>query len=238
MQRVLIVEDDADLSTVVEFNLRREGFTTAVADTGSRALRLARQMRPDLIILDLMLPDLQGVDVCREVRQDAAISSTPIIIVTARGQESDRLMGLEAGADDYLVKPFVVRELVLRARAVLRRADVGVNAHSTGSIVVDESSHRVYVDGKETPLTNTEYKLLLLFLQRPGKVLTRELLLSHVWNMPGTIVTRTVDTHVKRLREKLGDSGRSIETVRSVGYRFVVEDGAEAPTSAAIVEIN
>jgi two-component system, OmpR family, phosphate regulon response regulator PhoB len=225
MSRVLVVEDDADIRAVVDFNLRKEGFATTVTDRGAKALSLMREVHPDLMILDLMLPDIPGLDVCREVRSDASIRNIPILMVTAKGQESDRLAGLESGADDYLVKPFSVRELILRARAVLRRADeTGATTASTiegAGIVVDETAHRVFVHGSETALTHTEYKLLLMFMRRPGRVFSRKQLLDQVWNMPGNVVTRTVDTHVKRLREKLGESGAHIETVRSIGYRFV-----------------
>jgi two-component system, OmpR family, phosphate regulon response regulator PhoB len=230
MTRVLVVEDDPDISAVVDFNLRKEGFETVVTDSGAKALRLLRELRPELMILDLMLPDIMGLDVCREVRRDSAISATAILMLTAKGQEEDRLIGLESGADDYLVKPFSMRELILRARAVLRRSDevgtpVGTSVEGAG-IVLDETAHRVFVHGKETPLTNTEYKLLLVFLRKPGRVLSRKQLLDQVWNMAGNVVTRTVDTHVKRLREKLGAAGDHIETVRSVGYRFVRPEGA------------
>jgi two-component system phosphate regulon response regulator PhoB len=227
MNRVLIVEDDPDISSVVEFNLRKEGFDTEVTAQGSSALRIVRDNAPDLVLLDLMLPDLPGLEVCREIRASSVARRVPIVMVTAKGQESDRLAGLESGADDYIVKPFSMRELVLRIRAVLRRADatemVSLNRLERGPIAIDEAAHRVFVDGNEAVLTNTEYKLLLMFVKRPGRVFSRRQLLDQVWNMPGTVVTRTVDTHVKRLREKLGRAGENLETVRSVGYRFVLD---------------
>lgn len=224
MARVLIVEDDPDISSVLEFNLQREGFDTQVTDSGARALRLMRELPADLIILDLMLPDIPGLDVCREVRSQPSTKGVPILMVTAKGQESDRLLGLETGADDYIVKPFSIREVILRAKAVMRRSE-GTHTSSasrleSGPISVDSAAHRVFVDGKETLLTNTEYKLLLVFMRRPGRVFSRRQLLDQVWNMPGNVVTRTVDTHVKRLREKLGHAGGFIETVRTVGYRY------------------
>lgn len=226
MSQVLIVEDDADISAVIDFNLRKEGFETLVSESGARALRLMREARPDLIILDLMLPDIPGLDVCRQVRQDNELRSTPILMLTAKGEEADRLAGLAEGADDYMVKPFSVRELILRTQAVLRRTEpVAPSPPSRqfegGPILVDEEAHRVYVEGQETTLTHTEYRLLVLFLRRPDRVFSRRQLLDQVWNMPGNVVTRTVDTHVKRLREKLGAAGDCIETVRGVGYRFV-----------------
>ncbi len=226
MVRVLIVEDDPDISAVLDFNLQREGFETRVTDSGARALRLMHESPADLMILDLMLPDIPGLDVCRQVRSQASTQQVPILMVTAKGQESDRLAGLETGADDYIVKPFSVRELILRAKAVLRRSENGGAAVAarieSGPIVIDEAAHRVFVAGEETLLTHTEYKLLLLFVRRPGRVFSRRQLLDQVWNMPGNVVTRTVDTHVKRLREKLGQAGALIETVRTVGYRFML----------------
>lgn len=235
MSQILIVEDDVDISAVLDFNLSREGFRTLVSDSGARALRLMREARPDLIILDLMLPDIPGLDVCRHVRQDEELRRTPILMLTAKGEEYDRVAGLAEGADDYLVKPFSVRELILRAQAVLRRTESAASQPSRpleeGPIVVDQQAHRVYVSGRETTLTHTEYRLLLLFLKRPDRVFSRRQLLDQVWNMPGNVVTRTVDTHVKRLREKLGQAGECIETVRGVGYRFVVPTGAVSARS-------
>ncbi len=225
MSQILIVEDDADISAVIDFNLSKAGFETLVSDSGARAMRLISEARPDLIILDLMLPDIPGLDICRQVRQDEELRHTPILMLTAKGEESDRLAGLAEGADDYLVKPFSVRELILRVQAVLRRAQPVDPSPALqvqdGPIVIDEDAHRVYVAGEETTLTHTEYRLLVLFLRRPERVFSRRQLLDQVWNMPGNIVTRTVDTHVKRLREKLGEAGDCIETVRGVGYRFV-----------------
>lgn len=230
MSRVLIVEDDLDICSVLEFNLQTSGFQTEVAHKGATAIM--RESPAELVLLDLMLPDISGIDVCRQLRAEATTQSIPIVILTARGQESDRLAGHESGADDYIVKPFSVRELILRIQAVLRRSkapEAYPHTRFEGSgIVLDEEAHRVYVHGVETALTNTEYKLLLMFLRRPGRVFSRQQLLDQVWNMPSSLVTRTVDTHVKRLREKLGDAGAAIETVRSVGYRFV-ESPASAP---------
>ncbi len=225
MQKVLIVEDDADISAVVAFNFRNEGFQATVTDRGARALRLLRENGADLVILDLMLSDISGLEVCRAVRADSQFSLTPILMLTARGQEHERLEGLEQGADDYIVKPFSIREVILRAKAILRRTvpvEAERGAHlGEGAIIVDTAAHRVFVGGAEILLTHTEYRLLTLFLRRPGRVFSRRQLLDQVWNMPGNVVTRTVDTHVKRLREKLGPMGGAIETVRSVGYRFM-----------------
>ncbi len=229
MPKVLIVEDDVDLSGVLDFNLRKEGFNTTVASCGARALTCLRNDPPDLVILDLMLPDISGLEVCRELRADPGLKHTPVLMVTARGSESDRLQGLESGADDYIVKPFSVRELVLRIKAVLRRtsnAPPPASALESGGIVVDNAAHRVYAGNEEVLLTRTEYQLLTIFMARPGRVFSRRQLLEQVWHVQGNVETRTVDTHIKRLREKLGPAGSRIETVRSVGYRFVEDKPA------------
>jgi two-component system phosphate regulon response regulator PhoB len=231
----LIVEDDTDISSVVDFNLRREGFATATTDSGATAVRMMRENPSDLVVLDVMLPDISGLDVCRELRGQDGRRQAAILLLTARGEEADRIAGLACGADDYIVKPFSIRELVLRARAVLRRSQDswgGPPRIESGPITIDESAHRVFIGGQEAQLTNTEYQLLRVFLRRPGCVFTRGQLLDQVWNMPGDIVTRTVDTHIKRLREKLGVVGASIETVRAVGYRYM-ESSPEAPRPSA-----
>lgn len=224
MPKVLIVEDDSDLSHVLDFNLRKEGFTTKIAGSGARALTSLRTDPPDLVILDLMLPDISGLDVCRKLRGDPVLKHIPVLMMTARGSEQDRLAGLESGADDYVVKPFSVRELVLRVKAVLRRTSHSSPANSaleSGELVIDNAAHRVFAGAKEVVLTLTEYQLLTIFVARPGLVFSRHQLLEQVWHVHGNVATRTVDTHIKRLREKLGTVGCRIETVRSVGYRFV-----------------
>lgn len=222
--RVLIVEDDPDIQSVLSFNLERAGFETVVTDRGASAIRIVREEPVDLVLLDVMLPDIPGFDVCREIRSGQVSSQVLVLMLTARGQEPDRLQGFESGADDYIVKPFSTRELVLRVRALMRRGDKvtplrrGEFAH--GGLTIDEKAHRVFVASEEVRLTSIEFKLLSQFATRPGVVLTRPQLLSDVWNMQGELMTRTVDTHVKRLREKLGPAGKFIETVRAVGYRF------------------
>lgn len=224
MTHVLVVEDDPDIGAALEFNLRKEGYGTHCVTHGATALRFLSEGETDLVILDLMLPDIPGLDVCREIRSNASTRELPILMVTAKGEAPDRLLGLECGADDYLVKPFVMKELLLRAKAMLRRRSGGDEVPGPrlqgGRIVVDEVAHRVFVGEEELSLTHTEYKLLVAFLKRPGRVFSREYLLDRVWNMPWSVVTRTVDTHVKRLREKLGSEGAGIETVRGVGYRY------------------
>lgn len=224
MPKVLIVEDDRDLSDVLDFNLRKEGFDTAIALSGARALACLRDSPPDLVVLDLMLPDISGLEVCRSLRADPELRHTPVMVVTARSNESDRLEGLECGADDYIVKPFSVRELVLRIKAVLRRTgqtSSSALALECGAIVVDNAAHRVFVLTREVSLTRTEYQLLSLFMTRPGRVFSRQQLLDQIWHLNGSAETRTVDTHIRRLREKLGRAGTQLETVRSVGYRLV-----------------
>jgi two-component system, OmpR family, phosphate regulon response regulator PhoB len=221
---VLIVEDEKDLVSTLEYNLRKEGFQTRCAFTGADGLQaLEITPLPDLVLLDLMLPDISGIEVCRRMRAAERYAGIPIVMLTARGEEIDRVIGFESGADDYVVKPFSVRELLLRIRAVLRRSHPsGPEEHPScfGKIRIDPHAHRVFVDEEEIQLTALEFKLLATFLARKGQVQTRETLLNDVWAIDAPIVTRTVDTHIKRLREKLGPAGDYIETLRGVGYRF------------------
>jgi two-component system, OmpR family, phosphate regulon response regulator PhoB len=226
---ILVVDDETDLLDILEYNLRREGFHTRRATTGQEALtQVAIDPVPDLVLLDLMLPDISGTEVCRELRASERTRATPIVMLTAKGDEIDRVVGFELGADDYVVKPFSVRELILRLRAVLRR--VGSGEPDTepedlrfGVLRVDAPAHRVWVREQEVKLTALEFKLLTTFATRRGRVQTREILLSDVWGIDAEVMTRTVDTHVKRLREKLGEAGVYIETLRGVGYRFRLE---------------
>jgi two-component system phosphate regulon response regulator PhoB len=227
---VLVVDDEEDLLRLIELHLRREGFDTVGAQTGQEALRLARTVSPSLVILDLMLPDLSGTEVCRRMRAAPETRDVPVIMLTARGEEIDRVIGFEVGADDYVVKSsFSVRELVLRVRAVLRRrgsesaTPVPPPAGERlvhGLLQIDEAAHRVWVADIEVELTATEFRLLWELSRRAGRVQSRGSLLEAVWDMPPDLNTRTVDTHVKRLREKLGVAAPHVETVRGVGYRF------------------
>jgi two-component system phosphate regulon response regulator PhoB len=221
---ILIVEDERDLLTTLEYNLEREGYQTRVAATGREAIEAARvQPPPDLVLLDLMLPDMPGTEVCRQLRQDEATRDVPVIMCTAKSEEIDRVVGFEVGADDYVVKPYSVRELLLRIRAVLRRATPPREESDEivfGQLRVDQPGHRIWVASEEIRLTALEFRLLTTFWQRRGRVQTRERLLSDVWGYQADVTTRTVDTHVKRLREKLGVAGDYVETVRGVGYRF------------------
>ncbi|MBM4778858.1 MAG: response regulator transcription factor [Archangiaceae bacterium] len=229
MSRILIVEDEQDLASLLEYNLKQEGFETDVARTGAAGVSRAKSFKPDLILLDLMLPDIGGTEVARLVREGDA-KRVPIIMVTARGEESDRVKGLELGADDYVVKPFSVKELMLRIKNVLRRDGNEPKAVSSNGkltapdIVLDIDRHEVTVKGKPVVLTALEFRLLKTFLERPGRVQTRETLLSDVWGIDAEITTRTVDTHIKRLREKLGPSGDIIETIRGVGYKLTAPE--------------
>lgn len=221
--KVLIVDDEPDLLNLVDVQLRRNGFETARASTGGEGLRLAGEVRPDIILLDVMLPDLPGTEVCRFLRNDPATRNIPVIFLTAKGEEADRVKGLELGADDYVVKTVGMRELVLRVQAVLRRVGERSDVESKvvfGELELDIPGHRVWVQGKEIVLTALEFKLLRTLLDRRGRVQTREKLLEDVWGITADITTRTVDTHVKRLREKMESAERYIETVRGVGYRF------------------
>ena len=224
--RVLIVDDERDLLTVLEFHLRGAGFTVITAASGGEALRWAVEGHPDLILLDVMLPDLSGTEVCRLLKQDPRTRHIPIIFLTARSSEMDRVKAFELGGDDYVVKPFSNRELILRCKAVLRRGvepaePVDENWLGLGVLEVDIPRHRVRVSGQDIPLTALEFRLLTTLMQRRGRVQTREVLLEDVWGISAEVSTRTVDTHVKRLREKLGAADAYVETVRGVGYRFI-----------------
>src|SRR6185436_1299325 len=204
MARVLVIEDEADLREVLEYNLTQAGHRVQLASSGREGLRLAHEARPDLVLLDLMLPDALGTDLCRTIKKDPALQSTRIIMVTAKGEEIDRVVGFELGADDYVTKPFSVRELLLRVQAVLRRsAPAAETVLEMGELRVDREAHRVTVDGDEVQLTSLEFKLLVTMLERRDRVQTRGVLLNDVWGLDSKIASRTVDTHMKRLREKL-----------------------------------
>lgn len=221
---VLVIEDEVDLATTLEYNLRTEGFTVRVAHSGRQGLASATSdPLPDVIVLDLMLPDLSGTEICRKLREGERTRDIPVVMCTAKGEEIDRVVGFEVGADDYVVKPYSVRELILRIRALLRRAHRVEGEPSLirfGRLKIDRDAHRAWVDDAEVGLTALEFRLLHAFLSRRGRVQTRDALLSDVWGIEADVTTRTVDTHVKRLREKLGEAGGYIETLRGVGYRF------------------
>jgi two-component system, OmpR family, phosphate regulon response regulator PhoB len=221
---VLVVEDEPDLQSLLAFNLTEAGFRVISAAKGGEAFVLARERRPAVVVLDLNLPDVSGLDVCRSLRADPALRSTAVLMLTARGSEDDRLLGFDAGTDDYLVKPFHVRELVLRVRALEHRVRPVLPAPRTtltaGGIELDPVRHRVFVDGLEVELRPLEYKLLLALLERPGRVVPRTELLQSVWHVEAGAETRTLDVTVRRLRLQLGTSAQRIETVQRVGYRL------------------
>jgi two-component system phosphate regulon response regulator PhoB len=223
-EHILIVDDEPDIIELLEYNLRQAGHSVVSARDGSSALAAVRRERPDLIVLDLMLPDIPGTEVCRRLRKESETEAIPILMLTARSEEIDRVVGFEVGADDYVVKPFSPREIVLRVQALLRRArpkgEGSAERYTIGSMEIDVARHRVTVGGEEAPLTALEFKLLLDLASRRGRVQTRDDLLERVWGYAPGIETRTVDTHVKRLREKLGAARDSIETVRGIGYRI------------------
>jgi two-component system, OmpR family, phosphate regulon response regulator PhoB len=222
MARVLVIEDEKDLQEVLGFNLREAGHEVLAATRAGDGLRLARERKPALVLLDLMLPDQPGTEVCKQLKADSGTRGIPIIMLTAKGQEIDRVLGFELGADDYVVKPFSVRELLLRVQAILRRgmSAAGGSDITFGSLRIDPLAHRVWVNDREIELTALELRLLTTLHERKNRVQTRSGLLNDVWGIEADITTRTVDTHVKRLREKLGPAGDYIETVRGVGYRF------------------
>jgi two-component system phosphate regulon response regulator PhoB len=222
---ILVVDDEHDLVATIEYALQRDGFRTVSAGTVRAALTAASvDPPPDLVLLDLMLPDGSGTDVCRELRARPATQRVPIVMMTAKDEEIDRVVGFEVGADDYITKPFSVRELVLRVRAILRRIErpqaEPVDVVEFGVMRVDTLGHRVWVENEEVYLTALEFRLLQTFLQRRGRVQTRDALLQDVWGHMGGLTTRTIDTHVQRLRKKLGAAADYISTLRGVGYRF------------------
>ena len=223
-ERVLVVDDEPDICALVAYHLAKAGYRVSTASNGADALTAARDERPALIVLDLMLPGMSGYDVLERVRAGPGTSEVAVLMLTARREEEDRIRGLTLGADDYLTKPFSPQELVLRVGAILRRARGGgagpTDALAVGSLRVERAAHRVTVDGAEVELTPTEYKLLLTLVERRGRVQARSHLLETVWDAAPDIQTRTVDMHVQRLRTKLGAAGGLIETVRGFGYRL------------------
>ena len=221
--KVLIVEDDKHISKLVKYNLEKAGFECTVTITGEEALEILDKEPVDLIILDITLPKMDGFEVCKQLKQNKKLSNIPLIMLTAKSEEVDRIVGLELGADDYVVKPFSPRELVLRVKAILKRGKIEKAAKdilTADKLKVDIPRHKTTVDKKEVEVTQMEFKLLTLLMQRAGRVQSREQLLSDVWDIAAEVTTRTIDTHLKRLRQKLGKMGRLIETVRGIGYRF------------------
>lgn len=224
MPKILVVDDEPDAVELIRFNLKSNGYQVVTASDGGEALKMARTFSPDLIILDLMLPEVDGLEVCKILRLNPATSIVPIIMVTAKAAEIDRVLGLELGADDYVTKPFSPRELVLRVKNLLtRRKDASGKQErfEFEDLLIDVTRHLVSVNHRQVDLTATEFKLLTTLVERRGRVMSREQLLQDVWAYDNYIDTRTVDTHMRRLREKLGVASRYLDTVRGVGYRFV-----------------
>jgi two-component system phosphate regulon response regulator PhoB len=223
--KILVVDDEPDVANLVAFNLKAKGYVVQSLTQPIQVMSLVRSFQPDLLILDVMMPELGGIQICRMLQADPQLKRIPVIFLTAKADEKDRIHGLEAGADDYVCKPFSPRELVLRVQSVLKRAAAVPASPSTrhlalGVIVLDAERHEVTIKGQPVELTATEFRLLQLLMERKGRVQSREHLLTNVWNYETEIETRTVDTHVRRLREKLGTEAGWIETIRGVGYRF------------------
>ena len=221
--RILVLDDEPALLELVSVSLVKAGFLVETAATGRAAIQKLEAAPPDLLVLDLMLPDVSGNEICRKVRGHPALSDLPVVMLTAKSEEVDRVVGFELGADDYVAKPFSPRELALRVAAVLRRRAAAPGAGRSiehGVLRIDPERHRCFVKGEEIELTAKEFRLLEVLMSRPGRVMTRERLLDEVWGSEITVTSRTIDTHLKRLREKLGPAGDLIETVRGVGYRF------------------
>lgn len=223
-QKILVADDEEDVLTLVSMNLKSAGFTVIQAVDGREAISKARTQLPTLMVLDIMLPEMTGLEVCKVLKGDPLTSKIPVIMLTAKAEEVDRIVGLELGADDYITKPFSPRELVLRVKSVLRRGTAPVDEKNDlinlGNISVDRARHQVRIKGDLVELTATEFKLLILLIERRGRVQHRDKLLNDVWGYESIIDTRTVDTHVRRLREKLGTAADCIETVRGFGYRI------------------
>ncbi len=227
-ERILVVDDEPDIVALVAYHLAKAGYRVSTAGSGPEALEAARDERPALVVLDLMLPGMSGFDVLEQLRREDATRDIAVLMLTARREEPDRIRGLSLGADDYLAKPFSPQELVLRVTAILRRLGTTNATHEilrAGPIAIDRSAHRVSVEGADVELTPTEFKLLLTLAERRGRVQGRALLLETVWDAAPDIQTRTVDMHIQRLRAKLGEAGTLIETVRGFGYRLRLSSG-------------
>jgi two-component system phosphate regulon response regulator PhoB len=239
MPRILVIEDEDDIRQVLDYNFRQAGYEVLLTARGYDGLRSAREAAPDLVLLDLMLPDLSGTEICRAIKNDAATRHIPVVMLTARGHELDRVVGFEVGADDYVTKPFSVRELTLRVRAVLRRRqkqEPVTRPLEFGCLRIDREAHRVWVASEIVELTSLEFRLLLTLFDRKNRVQSRSTLLDNVWGLQTKISTRTVDAHVKRLREKLGEARDYIETVRGVGYRFADDPSALGEAGSDVAE--
>ena len=233
-KKILVVDDESDVADLVAYHLKTKGFDTETVNDPTQSIGAARSMMPDLVILDVMMPEINGIQICRLLRADPALKHVPVIFLTAKVEENDRVQGLESGADDYICKPFSTKELVIRVQNILRRTSEKTESKAVklivGSIELDVDRHEVQIGGEIVDLTATEFKLLHLLMERRGRVQTREHLLLNVWNYETEIETRTVDTHVRRLREKLGGEAEWIETIRGVGYRMAERRVHESTT--------
>ena len=223
-ERILVVEDDPHISKLIRYNIEKAGYDNQAVITGEEALLKLEESKFDLVILDVMLPKMDGFEVCRRIRQHSRLSQLPVLMLTARGEETDKIVGFELGADDYLVKPFSPRELILRIKSILRRkqqkSETIEGIFEFDQLKLDTIKHKVFVGTKDIILTAMEFKLLKTLMHRRGRMQSRNQLLSDVWDMDSDVTTRTIDTHIKRLRQKLGKMGTLIETVRGYGYRF------------------
>ncbi len=225
--KILIVEDEPDIRDTLSYNFEKEGFEVLSSPNGKSALKLLESNEPNIVILDLMLPDMSGLDICRQIKNDKKLSDTSIIMLTAKSEEVDRIVGFELGADDYVTKPFSIRELILRVKVLIKKHTTTEHKDtsiSLGSIYMNLDAHVVKINKKDIILTALEFKLLKHLLQRKGRVQTRDQLLGDVWGYSSEVTTRTVDTHIKRLREKLGVVADYIQTIRGVGYKFTISD--------------
>ena len=226
-KHILVVEDEPDTAELLEFHLENAGYKVTIAEDGYEALKKIHKLRPDLLILDLMIPEIDGFEVCRLIRKDPANESLPVMMCTAKSDETSKIQGLDFGADDYVTKPFSPREVVLRVKNLLKRSDsvnrTDIERLSIGKITIDKNSYEVSVEGELLELTATEYKLLVLLIERKGRIQSRDILLRDVWGYESNIDTRTVDTHVRRLRTKLNGASDNIVTVRGFGYKFLQE---------------
>ena len=223
-ERILVVEDEPHISKLIRYNIEKAGYDNQAVITGEEALLKLEESKFDLVILDVMLPKMDGFEVCRRIRQHSRLSQLPVLMLTARGEETDKIVGFELGADDYLVKPFSPRELILRIKSILRRkqqkSETIEGIFEFDQLKLDTIKHKVFVGTKDIILTAMEFKLLKTLMHRRGRMQSRNQLLSDVWDMDSDVTTRTIDTHIKRLRQKLGKMGKLIETVRGYGYRF------------------
>ncbi len=222
-KKILIVEDDPDIANLVQYNLEKAGYDCSIVESGEQAIKFFERASADLILLDIMLPNMDGLETCKEMKSDDRLKHIPIIMLTAKGEEIDRIVGFELGVEDYILKPFSPRELVLRVKAILKRGKAENNGQDILSfydLAVDKSRYKVTLKGKMIQLTSMEFKLLLTLLQRKGRVQTRDRLLEDVWDLDSDVTTRTVDTHIKRLRQKLGSYGKYVETIRGYGYKL------------------